>query len=164
MTTKIIFGDNNLKNFGENWITIDWKGADINMYWNQNSKLDMFEDNSVELIYTSHTIEHMKDNSVINLFEEFYRVLKPGGYLRVVAPNAEEYIKSYTTDRKKFFEEEYGVGSGRTWYEEVDYCVKKFRLNKKFRDTHNLLCLMMCSYSSPRTKEKFSTKMKSIIT
>ena len=37
-----------------------------------------FEDNSIEVIYTSHTIEHITDESVINLIEESQRILKKG--------------------------------------------------------------------------------------
>ena len=47
-------------------------------------------DNSAEVIYTSHTIEHVKDNAVQNLFKESYRALKPGGFLRVTTgPDAD---------------------------------------------------------------------------
>ena len=28
---KLIFGDNNEKNYGKYWVTCDWRGADINM-------------------------------------------------------------------------------------------------------------------------------------
>jgi SAM-dependent methyltransferase len=38
---------------------------------------------SARIIYTSHTIEHVSDAAVANLFEEAYRCLKPGGLFRV---------------------------------------------------------------------------------
>ena len=53
---KLIFGDNNEKNYGKDWVTCDWRGADINMYFNKNSKIPL-EDNTVQIIYTSHVIE-----------------------------------------------------------------------------------------------------------
>jgi SAM-dependent methyltransferase len=45
---------------------------------------------TAEIIYTSHTIEHVKEASVQNLFKEAWRALKPGGILRVTTgPDAE---------------------------------------------------------------------------
>ena len=143
---KLIFGDNNEKNYGKDWVTCDWRGADINMYFNKNSKIPL-QDNTVQIIYTSHVIEHMRDSVVNELFKEFYRILQPGGVVRIVAPDMEAYIKSYKTETKeKFYVEEYGVGSGRTWEQEVLYCAKKGWCDKKLAEIHNLLCLMMCSY------------------
>lgn len=43
-----------------------------------------------EVVYTSHTIEHIKDDAVQNLFNETYRVLKRGGYFRITTrPDAD---------------------------------------------------------------------------
>ena len=44
---------------------------------------------SAEVLYTSHTIEHIKDDAVQNLFKEAHRTLKSGGYFRITCPNAE---------------------------------------------------------------------------
>ena len=60
---KLIFGDNNEKNYGKDWVTCDWRGGDINMYFNKNSKIPL-EDNTLQIIYTSHVIEHMTDSVV----------------------------------------------------------------------------------------------------
>lgn len=47
-------------------------------------------DASAEIIYTSHTIEHVKDEAVGRLFHEAYRALRPGGVFRVTTgPDAE---------------------------------------------------------------------------
>ncbi len=47
-----------------------------------------FEDESVELAYTSHTIEHVPAPAVSKLFAECHRVLVPGGAVRVTCPDA----------------------------------------------------------------------------
>ena len=60
------------------------------MYFNNDSKL-LLKDNSVETIYTSHVIEHMKDSVVNELFGEFKRILQPGGFVRIVALDIEAY-------------------------------------------------------------------------
>lgn len=46
---------------------------------------------SVELAYTSHTIEHVKDPDVQQLFAEVFRVLRPGGVFRITCPDAHMY-------------------------------------------------------------------------
>ena len=38
------------------------------------------EDNVAELVYSSHTIEHVSDEAVRNMLSESYRILKPGGH------------------------------------------------------------------------------------
>jgi predicted SAM-dependent methyltransferase len=47
-----------------------------------------FPNNSIELAYTSQTIEHVTDEAITNLFKEVFRVLKKGGGLRIVCPDA----------------------------------------------------------------------------
>ena len=52
-----------------------------------NSMLTIPEqDDSVSLIYCSHTLEHLHYESSTRLLRECYRILKPGGVLRVALP------------------------------------------------------------------------------
>lgn len=45
---------------------------------------------SAEIIYSSHTIEHVEETAVAKLFREAYRSLKPGGVLRITTgPDAD---------------------------------------------------------------------------
>ena len=38
-----------------------------------------FDDSTVDLIYSSHVVEHIEDEYIQKLFKEMYRVLKRGG-------------------------------------------------------------------------------------
>jgi len=58
-------------------------------------KLDMFKDNSVDLIYTCHVLEHFRRNQIENVLKEWYRVLKPGGTLRIAVPDFEKLVEVY---------------------------------------------------------------------
>lgn len=58
-------------------------------------KLDMFEDNSVDLIYACCLLEHFKRYETERVLREWYRVLKPGGILRVSVPDFEKLIEVY---------------------------------------------------------------------
>lgn len=53
------------------------------------------EDNVAELIYSSHTIEHVSDEAVRNILRESYRILKPGGGIRLTTPDAGLEFQAY---------------------------------------------------------------------
>jgi len=54
-----------------------------------------FCDNSIKGIYASHIIEHFNSRNVKNIFHEFFRVLKPGGAVRLIVPSLEYAINAY---------------------------------------------------------------------
>jgi SAM-dependent methyltransferase len=56
-----------------------------------------YPDNTFHAVYHSHFLEHL-DTSASELFlRECYRVLRPGGVLRIVVPNLEYYINLYNS-------------------------------------------------------------------
>lgn len=56
------------------------------------------ENSTALLIYTSHTIEHITDDSVLNLFHEANRVLTKGGIFRITCPDAEADFRAMLTN------------------------------------------------------------------
>jgi len=65
-----------------------------------------FQDNSVDIIYTSHTLEHIYVQDLPFVLSEFYRVLKPKiGLLRIVIPDINKACKAYVNGDFKFFKE-----------------------------------------------------------
>ena len=48
-----------------------------------------FEDNSCDLIYCSHTLEHLEEEKGLNFLKECQRILKPKAIMRVALPNTE---------------------------------------------------------------------------
>ncbi len=54
-----------------------------------------FEDNSSDVAYHSHVLEHI-DREIAPLFiKEIHRVLKPGGILRIAVPDMERNCRNY---------------------------------------------------------------------
>ena len=49
--------------------------------------LSFIDDNSVDVIYNCHVLEHFKRRDVSRVLKEWRRVLKPDGTLRVSVPN-----------------------------------------------------------------------------
>lgn len=53
------------------------------------------QDGAAKLVYTSHTMEHIPNRSAEYFYREAYRVLEPGGLLRVTVPDAELFYRAY---------------------------------------------------------------------
>lgn len=58
------------------------------------SKLD-FPDNSFDLVYSSHVLEHFKRAETQAVLDEWVRIVKPGGTLRISVPDFESLIRIY---------------------------------------------------------------------
>jgi len=56
-------------------------------YKSDIKKLPMFEDNSAELIYCCHAFEYFDREEAPKILKEWYRVLRPGGIIRLAVPN-----------------------------------------------------------------------------
>lgn len=54
-----------------------------------------YEENSVDLIYASHVLEHFGRQDVPNVLKEWHRVLKPAGVLRIAVPDFAACAKIY---------------------------------------------------------------------
>jgi len=57
--------------------------------------LNVFQNNSVDLIYNCHVLEHFHRRKVLKVLKEWYRVLKPGGILRTSVPDFEALCELY---------------------------------------------------------------------
>jgi ubiquinone/menaquinone biosynthesis C-methylase UbiE len=81
----------------EEWTNVDFVSTNENVI-PYNLLLGIpFNSNTFDAVYHSHVLEHFKKSSALFFIKECYRVLKPGGCLRVVVPDFEslcgEYLK-----------------------------------------------------------------------
>lgn len=58
-------------------------------------RLKFFKDDFADLIYTSHTLEHIHMEEVSATIKEWKRILKPGGILRISVPDFDKIINIY---------------------------------------------------------------------
>jgi len=96
------------------WTNIDGSEEYQKLYGSGNGPhiyLNLFDhkpipvpDNTAELVYTSHTIEHVDNASVHYLFKEVHRILKPGGIFRIVTPDTELAYKAWQRNDRRFYE------------------------------------------------------------
>ena len=54
-----------------------------------------FEDETADVVYHSHFLEHLERDSALVFLRECHRVLKPGGIIRVVVPDLHLLISAY---------------------------------------------------------------------
>ncbi|MBS1506393.1 MAG: methyltransferase domain-containing protein [Bacteroidetes bacterium] len=82
---------------------IEYKDSNL-IYMNLNRPWK-YKDNSVDIVYASHLFEHLSLRSANLFLQEAYRVLRPGGVIRIVVPDlykiAKEYIHTYENTEKE---------------------------------------------------------------
>jgi predicted SAM-dependent methyltransferase len=69
-------------------------------YRHNIANLPMFSDNSVDLIYTSHSFEYFDRKEGEQVLKEWRRVLKTGGILRIAVPDFEAITQVYLKYKK----------------------------------------------------------------
>ena len=91
-----------------------WTNVDHQNEWYKKNNVDIdldflllnplpIKDNSAEVVYSSHTVEHITDLAAQNLFNESHRVLKVGGYLRIATPNIDLDYRAYKSNDRDYF-------------------------------------------------------------
>jgi len=87
----------------DNWRSLDFRSKyydypliliDYNIDLEEREKWPI-ENNSYDLIYCSHLFEHLSLKTTQFIQKEMYRILKPGGGLRIVVPNMELALQHY---------------------------------------------------------------------
>ena len=97
----------NAKNTKKGWCTLDselknhmFKDGTIHLAWHAPDSFP-FDDNSVELIYSSHFFEHLYWEDSFAVLKDCKRVLMKGKKLLIALPNAELYINAYVAKNKE---------------------------------------------------------------
>jgi predicted SAM-dependent methyltransferase len=84
------------------WLTADAFKAEADIYLNVYSKFP-FPDNSFDVVYSEHLIEHIVLDKVPHFLQEIYRILKPGALLRITTPDLEIHSANYINKNDIFF-------------------------------------------------------------
>lgn len=61
------------------------------------------DDQCIEGIFCEHTFEHLTYENNKMLFKECYRILKPGGIIRIILPDVSLFINNYTHNNIEWF-------------------------------------------------------------
>lgn len=95
----------------------DWINIDFHAESNNVTKVNIlgglpFEDNSMNVVYSSHFLEHLSQEQADFILKESYKILKKDGIIRIVVPDLENVCQEYLrvlqlVSQDKKYEEEY---------------------------------------------------------
>ncbi|MFZ1829324.1 MAG: methyltransferase domain-containing protein [Candidatus Competibacteraceae bacterium] len=85
-----------------------------NIGWCNAVKRLPCKDESVEVLYSSHMLEHLDQQEAHQFLKEAYRVLQKGGVMRLAVPDLGQIIRDYVED-----------GNGDRFMESLHTCVPK---------------------------------------
>lgn len=114
----------------KNWINIDnnsdknIKKLDVN--WDLKNGLPL-KNNTVDFIYNERFIEHLAVHEGVKLMQDFFRVLKQGGVLRIATPDLDDIVFRYFFFwRQQSWFDEYGFGWIKTNAEALNISLREW--------------------------------------
>src|ERR1700736_1444739 len=81
--------------FHPDWINIDLTSGRSGVIAHDLAKGIPFSSDSADAVYLAAVFEHIRRNDAENFLREIYRVLKPGGIVRVGVPDLEKICRLY---------------------------------------------------------------------
>jgi SAM-dependent methyltransferase len=94
------------------------------------------DDGMVDYLYTSHFVEHLFRKDAEHLLEECFRVLKPGGVLRISVPDLEYAVSLYTQgEREKMLANYFFVEDDNSYYARHKYMYDYYLLSNILRNS-----------------------------
>ncbi len=89
--TRLHLGAGQSKN--KDWLLTDIKAPPFRGLTYLNAAKNFpFQDNTFDYIFSEHMIEHINREQGADMLKECYRVLKPGGVLRVATPDLDAFL------------------------------------------------------------------------
>lgn len=79
----------------EHWTNVDFVSHSEHVRAHNLLQGVPFEDGTFDVVYHSNVLEHFHRADGANFIQECFRVLKPGGILRVVVPDLEQICRLY---------------------------------------------------------------------
>ena len=81
--------------YNTEWVNIDFTSTPPHVLGHNLLNGIPFPDVEFNMIYHSHALEHFSKKDGIEFITECYRVLKPGGILRIAVPDLEGIVRCY---------------------------------------------------------------------
>ena len=136
----------------DGWINIDgWQSSATDYVHDLRTELP-FKNESVELIFTEHVLEHIELNIAHRVLVDFFRIMEPGGRLRIVVPGLRQCCDAYSKGSLEWFHkvddvvDSVGHGFNRIFYnhfhryiydfETLAIVLKKAGFKKVFESAH----------------------------
>lgn len=116
-----------------NWDNADFEPQHPGVLYIDATKRFLFPDNHYQFIFTEHMIEHIPFESGKNMLSECYRILSPGGRIRISTPNLEFLIRLYNPVKSET-EKQYINWAGSVFTPWAPFPNEVFVINNFVRD------------------------------
>lgn len=84
-----------------NWTNLDFVSTGPGVVAHNLLEGIPFPNDSFDVVYNSHVLEHFSKEQAIYFIQECYRVLKPSGVLRIATPDLEQIARIYLQQMEK---------------------------------------------------------------
>jgi len=141
---------------------LDWNPR---IYIHDLSKRFPWLDSSIDVIYSSHTLEHLSKDDGVKFLHECYRVLRQDGMIRIVVPDLRHFVFEYIYGQivADEFVEKLGVlygNSGNTFKDLLSPFIQF--PHKCMYDNQRLLEIMDLVGFAVNTKDAFESEIDDI--
>ena len=88
------------------WTIVDLREKAADVVMDISKEPLPYNSNTVDIIFSSHTLEHIYPQRLLFVLSEVHRVLKSEtGVVRILVPDIESAIKAYISDNYSFFQQ-----------------------------------------------------------
>lgn len=81
--------------YHKDWINIDFKSTGPGVIAHDLTSGLPYGDIEIDVVYSSHLLEHFNKSFAPQFLQECFRVLKPGGIIRIAVPDLETIVRLY---------------------------------------------------------------------
>lgn len=136
-----------------------------------------FADNSIDAIYASHLLEHLYHNEAEKLLRECFRVLSPGGVLRLMVPDLQTLVSQYLKQKQNNNKEngcaadvfveslllKLPIASTGNWMYNIYNALTDFHTHKWMYDAESLIgCLQKAGFVEVSKKSRYESRIEDI--
>ena|SRR3990167_9688126 len=114
----------------EKWVNIDIRDLEVPpniLFLKMNVVKLGFPDNSVDYIYACHLLEHFRRDETQTILKEWYRVLKPGGVIRIAVPDFDAIVEVYLKEMRDLTRIIGGLYGRQDYPENTHYTVFNYK-------------------------------------
>jgi predicted SAM-dependent methyltransferase len=114
--------------FHPDWVNVDFTQTGPGVIAHNLVEGIPFEDNTFDVVYHSHLLEHFPKIKGEEFMKECYRVLRPGGILRVAVPDLEQICRLYidALEKASTGDEEWQHNYDWILLEMYDQCMRNY--------------------------------------
>jgi predicted SAM-dependent methyltransferase len=103
------------KRFHQDWINLDFTSTHPDVIAHNLLNGLPYEDESIDVVYHSHVLEHFSKSDGEKFISECYRVLKKGGIIRIALPDLEIIAREYLNNLERSLNLEYEAEFDYDW-------------------------------------------------